>query len=110
VEDDLASFINPQDLIGRLGIFIHDLDDKVSSALPYARIDKGVVVVAQSQELNSYTSSLRAGDILHSLNRMPIESAQQFRSMLHSMKPGQAVVLQIERAGTLQYVSFNWGD
>jgi serine protease Do len=109
-EDDLADFINPQNLIGRLGVFVLDFDDRVHGALPNVRIASGVVVVAQSPELNSYTSRLRAGDILHSLNQRPIESVQQLRSMLHRMKPGQAVVLQIERTGKLQYLEFDWGD
>lgn len=109
-EDDLADFIDPHNLIGDLGVFVRDFDDKVRGELPDVRSASGVVVVAQSPELNSYTSSLRAGDILHSLNQMPIESVQQLRSLLHGMKPGQAVVLQIERAATLQYVAFEWGD
>jgi serine protease Do len=109
-EDDLADFIDPHNLIGDLGVFVHDFDDKVRGELPDVRGGSGVVVVAQSPELNSYTSSLRAGDILHSLNQMPIESVQQLRSLLHSMRPGQAVVFQIERAATLQYVAFEWGD
>ncbi|MCU1293407.1 MAG: peptidase and chymotrypsin/Hap [Bryobacterales bacterium] len=109
-EDDLADFIDPHNLIGRLGVFVLDFSDKLSAALPSPRISSGVVVVAQSPELNSFTSNLHAGDIIHSFNQTPVESVQQLRSMLHSMKPEQAIVLQIERAGKLQYVAFNWGD
>jgi serine protease Do len=109
-EDDLADFIDSHNRIGRLGVFVRDFDDQVRGALPDVRIASGVVVVAQSPELNAYTSNLRAGDILHSLNQMPLESVQQLKSMLHTMKPGQAVVLQIERAGELQYIAFDWGD
>jgi S1-C subfamily serine protease len=109
-EDDLADFIDPHNRIGRLGVFVHDFDGKVRGELPDVRIASGVVVVAQSPELNAYTSSLRAGDILHSLNQIPLESVQQLKSLLHTMKPGQAVVLQIERAGESQYIAFDWGD
>jgi type II secretory pathway component PulC len=45
-----------------------------------------------------------------SLNQTPIASVQQLITLLHSMKPEQAVVLQIERAGKLEYVAFDWGD
>lgn len=107
--DDLADLIDPHDLIGRLGVFVRDFGD-ARSALPNARIDAGVVVVAQSPELNSYTSSLRSGDIIHSLNRTPVESVQQLRSMLRGITSGQAVVFQIERDRTLQYIAFEWGD
>jgi serine protease Do len=107
---ELADFVDPQNLVDRLGIFVHDLDDNICSALPVVRIASGVVVVAQSAELNSYISSLRAGDILHSLNRQPIESVDQLRSMLQGIKTGQAVALQIEREGRLEYVAFDWGN
>lgn len=108
--DSLADLIDPQNLVSHLGVFVHDFDDNVRSVLPQVRIASGVVVVAQSPAMNSYTSSLRAGDILHSLNQKPIESVEQLRSMLHGIKSGQAVALQIERAGKLQYVAFDWGD
>lgn len=109
-EDDLADFIDPQNLIAHLGVFVHPLDDKVRAALPDLRISSGVVVVAQSPELNSYTSRLQAGDILHGVNQTPIDSVEQLKLTLHDMKPGEAVVLQVERAGKLQYVAFDWGD
>jgi serine protease Do len=108
--DGLADLINPQNLVGHLGVFVHDFDDSVRGAFPSARIPSGVIVVAQSPELNSYTSSLRAGDILHRINQTSIESVHQLRSILHEMKGGQSVVLQIERAGKFQYVAFDWGD
>ncbi len=80
------------------------------AALPDLRFPSGVIVVAQSSELNSATSRLRAGDIIHTLNQTPIDSVQQLRSMLRDLRLGQAVVLQIERAGKLQYVAFDLGD
>jgi serine protease Do len=60
-EDDLADFIDPQNLIARLGVYVRDLDTKVRGSLPDIRVASGVVVVAQSPGLNSYTSSLHAG-------------------------------------------------
>jgi len=49
-EDDLADFIDPHNLIGDLGVFVHDFDDKVRGELPDVRGGSGVVVVAQSPE------------------------------------------------------------
>jgi serine protease Do len=109
--DGLANHIDPHNLIGRLGVFVSDLDDNVRNLLPdNVRNASGVVVVAQSPELNSYTSSLRAGDILHTINRTQIESVNQLRSTLRGLGNGRSVVLQIEREGKLQYVAFEWGD
>jgi S1-C subfamily serine protease len=39
-----------------------------------------------------------------------VESVQQVRSLLQHMSPGQPVALQVERAGQLQYIAFEWGE
>ncbi|WP_334270622.1 PDZ domain-containing protein [Edaphobacter sp. HDX4] len=109
--DDLVNLVDAHSLIGRLGVYVADLhDNKVRAALSDLRIPSGVVVVAQSSELNSVTYGLREGDIIHSLNQTPVDSVEQLRSMLRDMKLDQAVALQIERAGKLQYVAFDWDD
>jgi serine protease Do len=109
VEDDLVN-LDANSLLDHLGVYVVDLNDRVRAALPDLRFPSGVIVVAQSSELNSATSRLRAGDIIHTLNLTPIDSVKQLRAMLRDLRLGQAVVLQIERAGKLQYVAFDWGD
>jgi serine protease Do len=109
--DHISDLIDPQNLIGRLGVFVSDFDERIRDVLPAdVRLHSGVVVVAQSSEPNPYTTSLHAGDILHSVNQMPIGSVHHLRSLLQRMNSGQAVVLQIERAGKFQYIAFDWGD
>jgi serine protease Do len=97
-------------LLDRLGLYVVDLNDKARAALPDLRFPSGVIVFAQSSELNAATPRLRTGDIIHTLNQTPIDSVQQLRSMLRDLRLGQAVVLQIERAGKLQYVAFDLDD
>ena len=108
-ENDLVN-LDAHSLLDRLGLYVVDLNDKVRAALPDLRFPSGVIVVGQSSEPNSATSRLRAGDIIHTLNQTPIDSVEQLRAMLRGLRLGQAVVLQIERAGKLQYVAFDWGD
>ena len=105
--DQLADFIDPNNRIGQLGIYVMDFDDKLRAAMPDVRISSGVVVLGQSLSSNALTSNLHAGDIIHALNRAPIQSAEQLRSALRELKPGAPVVLQIERQGQLQYVDFD---
>jgi len=108
---DLADLIDPENLMPHLGVFVRDLDDTVRQVLPGdLRISGGVVVLAQAPELNSYTTSLRGGDVLHAVNGRAIDSVEQLRSALRQINNGQGVVLQIERAGRLQYIVFEWGD
>lgn len=105
-EDQLVDFIDPNNRIGRLGIFAMDFDDRLRTAMPDVRIPSGVVVLGRSLDLNALSADLRAGDIIHALNRTRIESIQQLRSVLRQLKAGDAVVLQIERQQKLQYVDF----
>jgi len=103
--DQLADFVDPNNRIGRLGIYVMDFDDRLRAAMPDLRISSGVVVLGQSLDFNALTSDLHAGDIIHALNRVPIQSAEQLRSALRQLKPGDPLVLQIERQGQLQYVA-----
>ena len=70
------------------------------------RISSGVVVLGQSLDLNTLTNNLHAGDVIHAMNRLPVTSVDQLRTALRALKPGDPVVLQIERLGQLQYVDF----
>src|SRR5260370_32639065 len=108
-QNDLAN-LDAHSLLDRLGVYVVDLNDRLRAALPDLRFPSGVIVVAQSSDLNSASSRLRAGDIIHTLNQTPIDSVQQLRAMLRDLRLDQAAVLQIERAGKLQYVAFDWGD
>jgi serine protease Do len=109
-EHELADLIDPRNVVDGLGVFMNDLDDRLRSPLYGTRNSSGAVVIAKSPGLNIYTSDLRPGDVIYQLNQQAVESVQQLRSLLQQMRPGQPVVLQIERARQLQYIAFEWGD
>lgn len=102
--DQLADFIDPNSRVGKLGIYAMDFDDRLRAAMPDVRISSGVVVLGQSLDLSALTGNLHAGDIIHAVNRVPIQSTEELRSALRQLKPGDPLVLQIERQGQLQYV------
>src|SRR5208337_4096820 len=110
VRYDLADFIDPRNVIDGLGVFMVDLDDRLRSPPSSTRNSSGVVVIARSPGLNTYTSDLLPGDVVYQINQQTVESVQQVRSLLQPMRRGQPVVLQIERGRQLQYIAFEWGD
>jgi serine protease Do len=110
VRYDLADFIDPRNAIDGLGVFMADLDDRLQSSFLITRKPSGVVVLARSPGLNTYTSDLLPGDIVYQINQQTAESVQGVRSLLQPLKPGQPVVLQIERGGQLEYIALEWGD
>jgi serine protease Do len=106
--DAITSLANSQNnLVGRLGILALDLSDQLRSVIGDLRIPSGVVVVGRAAEFNSADSGLQSGDLIHSLNRTPIDSVQTLRTAVRALKPGDAVVLQIERNSGLQYLAFD---
>lgn len=106
--DALLDDVNPENgLIPRLGVLAVGLTgglrERVGSSL---RIPSGVLVVGRAADLIMPDTGLLAGDVIHQLNTMPIDSIDTLRTAIGSLKTGDAVVLQIERDGGLLYVSF----
>jgi len=93
-------------LVPRLGVLAIDITDQLRSAVGTPRIPGGVVVVGRAADLIVSESGLQTGDIIHSLNTKAIDSMETLRSVVHDLKSGASVVLQIERDGGLQYLAF----
>jgi len=93
-------------LVPRLGVLAVDITDQLRSAVGGLRIPGGVVVVGRAADLIVSESGLQTGDIIHSLNTKAIDSVETLRSIVRDLKPGAAVVLQVERDGGLQYLAF----
>jgi len=105
--DQLADAADPKkSRIDGLGILGMDFDYQLRSLLPSVRFGTGVIVIGQAPSFNSIDTGLRMGDVVHSVNRTLVESVAQLKSAVAQLKPGDAVVLQIERGGQLQYLAF----
>jgi S1-C subfamily serine protease len=51
-------------------------------------------------------ADLEPGDIIQAVNNMPIAVLSSLQEMIDAFKRGDAVGLQIERDGRLQYIAF----
>jgi len=98
--------IEQQTLISRLGVLVTDLGESVSPLLHVERSESGVVVIGETAGPNAATSGLSVGDVIRAVNRTPLESVSQLRAILHNIKPGDPVALQVDRNGKLQYLAF----
>ncbi len=90
--------------VGKLGILGIDIDDNIQPLLPGLRIQSGVLVTARREEADS-GNPLMTGDVIHAFNGITVRSLDGLRVLLDGMKPGTAIVLQIERDGRLTFVS-----
>ena len=109
-KDDLDKMVDLVDaeknMIPKLGILGLQINEKISQMMPGIRMASGVVVAALTASGASQQIGLRPGDIIHSFNRLPILTVEALRSALEGLNPGSPVVLQVERDGELQYVTF----
>jgi serine protease Do len=103
---ELALMVTPEDnLIGPLGILALDLNEEVGSLLPELRYNTGVVVGARAADATPGEDNFRPGDVIYSINRVPVESIRDLRVTLANMKSGDAIVAEVERGGMMRYVA-----
>lgn len=107
VFDNLSDLINPKrDLIPPLGIFVIDLKHSVVGTMLNLRSDNGVLVAGLLGGEPATAADLSVGDVIRAVNGTSLDSSQQLRQILGGLKPGDPVVLEVERQSVMQYVAF----
>jgi serine protease Do len=108
---DPESILDPTqsetNIIPKLGIVGMPVTDSVARLIPPTRIPGGILVTALTAGGNASLIGLKPGDVLHYLNRTTLDSLETLRRSLSDLKPGDPVVLSIERDGQLNYVTFD---
>src|SRR6202044_321022 len=106
--DALPSLADARENLGaRLGVLALDLNDELRSTLGPLRNPSGVVVVARVADFLSSATGLQTGDVIHSVNRTPVDSLTSLRTAVDQIKPHDPVVLQIERDNGFQWLAFD---
>lgn len=102
-----ADMVNPEkNLIPKLGILGVEIDRKLAPLLPDLRKQYGVVVAARAAGTEGVDVDLRPGDVIYAINNQPTSTVAALTGALGQVKTGDAVVLQVERDGSLMYVAF----
>lgn len=105
--EDVADIPDLQkSIVPKFSVFVTDLTDNVRKVLRPAQIFSGVAVVAQAATPFALDTGLQKGDIISAINRTGVQTIDQLRAVVRALKPGDAVVVQIERDRKLRYLSF----
>jgi len=91
-------------IIRRLGVMAATVTEHVARKLDDLRIPSGVMVIARTADPTE--ADLQAGDVIHAVNNAQVTAIETLRGILANFKHGDPVVLQVERQGGLQFVTF----
>jgi len=69
------------------------------------KIQTGVIIQNVQSDGPAAEAGLRRGDVIHRINRVPVNNRQDFVRAMTSLRGEKEVVLQVERGGQLQFVS-----
>jgi len=98
--------IDPREsLISELGIFGKTVNSMLALQNDL-RSKRGIYVVATTARNERSGPELAAGDVIVSLNDMPIDNMQELRGAIHEAAGGKPAVVQIERSGQFLYIEW----
>jgi serine protease Do len=102
-----AGMVHPdRNLVSQLGILGIDLDRDTAPFFSGLRGASGVIVAARAVEATPLEGEgLRPGDVIYSVNRLDVSSLAELKAAIARYRPGDPVVLQVERDGVLRYVT-----
>jgi serine protease Do len=102
----LRGLLTPEaNTLARLGLLGLDLDDTVARMLPPLRAQAGVVVAAVTEDGPAWAEEPLPGDVIYGVNGRLIQGVATLREAVTALKPGDPVVLLVERKGGLVYLS-----
>jgi serine protease Do len=102
-----AGMVHPdRNLVPQLGILGIDLDREMAPYFSGLRRASGVIVAARAVEATPLEGEgLKPGDVIYSVNRLDVSSLAELKASIARYRPGDPVVIQVERDRTLRYVT-----
>jgi len=105
--DRLLSLVNSErNLVPTLGLLALDLDEKVTPILPNLRKLSGAIVAGVFDD-GPAAAGILPGDAIYEINNRPVTNLKALMDAARELKPGQTVVLHVERMGQLQFVQLD---
>lgn len=91
----------PEEKTDRLGIAVQDLPEDISK-----ETKGGVVVWTVAAGSQGSRAGLLVGDIILSVNRVPIKGVEQYHKVMAKVKPGEEVAFRLHRNDTRVDLAF----
>lgn len=105
--DQVSALADPEkNLVPRLGILAVEIDKNIAAMIEDLRDPYGLIVAARAAGAAGEVP-LTTGDVIRSFNGQPMTTLDRLRSALKALPPDAPIVLQIQRDGKLQFVTFS---
>jgi serine protease Do len=104
--DSVLSLATPEkNQVPEIGILGVEIDAELAKMLPQLRHTYGVIIAAKTSSA-ARDMPLQPGDVIVSMNDLPVLKLDGLRSALKALDPSKPFVLQIERDGKIMYVTY----
>ena len=105
--DQVSALADPEkSLVSQLGILGVEIDKNIASMIADLRDPYGIIVAARAAGAAGEIP-LTAGDVIRSFNGEPMTTLDRLRVALKALPSNAPIVLQIQRDGKLQFVTFS---
>jgi serine protease Do len=88
---------------GPLGVNVQELTDQLAKQLGYED-DYGVLVSRVKSGSEAARRGLRRGMLIQTINRMKVESVEDFADVLEEIEPGKAFMMRVKARGEARLV------
>jgi serine protease Do len=105
--DQVSALADPEkSLVPQLGILAVEIDKNIASMIADLRDPYGIIVAARAAGAAGEIP-LTTGDVIRTFNGEPMTTLDRLREALKALPPNAPIVLQIQREGKLQFVTFS---
>jgi serine protease Do len=105
--DQVSALADPEkSLVPQLGILAVEIDKNIASMIEDLRDPYGIIVAARAAGAAGEIP-LTTGDVIRTFNGEPMTTLDRLRAALKALPPNASIVLQIQRDGKLQFVTFS---
>jgi serine protease Do len=89
-----------------MGFEVEDLTPDLHRRLELPPGARGALVTGVAPDSSAERAGLGEGDLIIAINRRPVASADDFERQVKRMKPGESVLLRVQRGDAGRYVAF----
>jgi serine protease Do len=89
----------------KLGLSVQTLTPDIAQQLGFKKTETGVVIAEVTPASAGDEAGLEAGDLIKEVNRVPVQTADDFEREIRKYKKGETIALLVKRGPATSYVT-----